>query len=236
MIGNGVVIHPPALLKEIETLAAQGVDVGRRLHISDRAHVILPYHLEEERLTEESASQADHLGTTRRGIGPCYRDKVGRVHGVRVADLYHPGPFRERLRGSSTTRTGCWGRCSRISTPFDAGAVAEEYLGYAERLRPFVRDTTVLAAPGARQGRRLLFEGAQGSLLDVDHGSYPYVTSSNSSAAGIAAGRACRRGTSIAGSASSRRTRRGWAAGRFPPSRTTRSASGSAGWARSTGR
>ena len=97
VVGNGVVIHPPALLKEIETLAAQGIDVGGRLHISDRAHVILPYHLEEERLTEESASQADHLGTTRRGIGPCYKDKVGRVHGVRVADLYHPGPFRERL-------------------------------------------------------------------------------------------------------------------------------------------
>ena len=91
VVGNGVVIHPPALLKEIETLAAQGIDVGRRLHISDRAHVILPYHLEEERLTEESASQADHLGTTRRGIGPCYKDKVGRVHGVRVADLYHAG-------------------------------------------------------------------------------------------------------------------------------------------------
>ena len=85
VIGNGVVIHPPALLREIDTLAAQGIDVGRRLHVSDRAHVILPYHIEEERLTEESASEADHLGTTRRGIGPCYRDKVGRVHGVRIA-------------------------------------------------------------------------------------------------------------------------------------------------------
>ncbi len=97
VIGNGVVIHPPALLKEIGTLSSQGIDVGQRLHISDRAHVILPYHLAEERLTEESASIADHLGTTRRGIGPCYRDKVGRVHGVRVADLYHPGPFRDRV-------------------------------------------------------------------------------------------------------------------------------------------
>ena len=97
VIGNGVVIHPPALLKEIETLAKQGVDIGGRLHVSDRAHVILPYHLAEERLTEESASAADHLGTTRRGIGPCYRDKVGRVHGVRVGDLYHPDRFREHL-------------------------------------------------------------------------------------------------------------------------------------------
>ncbi len=97
VIGNGVVIHPPALLREIETLAAQGIDVSQRLHVSDRAHVILPYHIEEERLTEESASEADHLGTTRRGIGPCYRDKVGRVHGVRIGDLDHPQAFRDRL-------------------------------------------------------------------------------------------------------------------------------------------
>ena len=98
VIGNGVVIHPPALLKEIDTLRGQGVEIGDRLHISDRAHVILPYHLEEERLTEESASAADHLGTTRRGIGPCYRDKVGRVHGVRVADLYRPRAFTRSAR------------------------------------------------------------------------------------------------------------------------------------------
>ena len=97
VIGNGVVIHPPALLKEIDRLSAQGIDFGDRLHISDRAHVILPYHLAEERLTEESSSTADHLGTTLRGIGPCYRDKVGRVHGVRVTDLFHPAVFRERL-------------------------------------------------------------------------------------------------------------------------------------------
>ena len=98
VIGNGVVIHPPALLQEIDRLTGQGIDIGDRLHISDRAHVILPYHVEEERLTEESASTADHLGTTRRGIGPCYRDKVGRVHGVRMGDLYHPGPFTDRLQ------------------------------------------------------------------------------------------------------------------------------------------
>ena len=90
VIGNGVVVHPPALLKEIQTLSGQGVDFTGRLIVSDRAHVILPHHLAEERLTEESASSADHLGTTRRGIGPCYRDKVGRVHGVRVGDLFHP--------------------------------------------------------------------------------------------------------------------------------------------------
>jgi adenylosuccinate synthase len=188
VIGNGVVIHPPALLKEIGTLSSQGIDVGQRLHISDRAHVILPYHLAEERLTEESASVADHLGTTRRGIGPCYRDKVGRVHGVRVADLYHPGPFRDRVARIIDYKNRLLGALLPDFEPFDAHAVAEEYLGYADRLAPLVRDTTTWLHHALKGSRRLLFEGAQGSLLDIDHGSYPYVTSSNSSAAGIAAG------------------------------------------------
>jgi len=188
VIGNGVVIHPPALLKELETLTAQGVDVGGRLQISDRAHVIFPYHLEEERLTEESVSLADHLGTTRRGIGPCYRDKVGRVHGVRVADLYHPATFRERLARIVDFKNRLLGAMLPDFLPFDARVVAEEYLAHAERLRPYIRDTTSWLHQALDAGRRLLFEGAQGSLLDVDHGSYPYVTSSNSSAAGIAAG------------------------------------------------
>jgi adenylosuccinate synthase len=188
VIGNGVVIHPPALLKEIETLASKGVEVGGRLHISDRAHVILPYHLEEERLTEESVHQGDHLGTTRRGIGPCYKDKVGRVHGVRVADLYQSGPFRDRIARIVDYKNRLLGAMLGEFRAFDARVVAEEYLGYAERLRPFVRDTTAWLHQALGEGKRLLFEGAQGSLLDVDHGSYPFVTSSNSSAAGIAAG------------------------------------------------
>jgi adenylosuccinate synthase len=188
VIGNGVVIHPPALLKEIETLAGKGVDFGNRLRISDRAHVILPYHLAEERLTEESSSAADHLGTTRRGIGPCYRDKVGRVHGVRITDLFHPAEFRERIKRIVEYKNRLLGAMLPDFDPFEAGTVADEYLEYAERLRPFVGDTTGWLHQALVQGKRLLFEGAQGSLLDVDHGSYPYVTSSNSSAAGIAAG------------------------------------------------
>jgi adenylosuccinate synthase len=188
VIGNGVVIHPPALLKEIATLSGQGVDFHGRLHISDRAHVILPHHIEEERLTEESASVADHLGTTRRGIGPCYRDKVGRVHGIRVADLFHPGRFRERLGRIVAYKNRLLAAMLPDFTPFDAEQVADEYLAHAEALRPFVRDTTTWMHEALAEGRRLMFEGAQGSLLDVDHGSYPYVTSSNSSAAGIAAG------------------------------------------------
>lgn len=188
VIGNGVVIHPPALLEEVETLSGQGVDFGNRLLISDRAHVILPYHIAEERLTEESTSAADHLGTTRRGIGPCYRDKVGRVHGVRVADLYHPERFREHLGRILAYKNRVLVAMLPDFEPFDPGAVADEYLGHAERLRPFVRDTTAWLHKSLSQGRRLLFEGAQGSLLDIDHGTYPYVTSSNSSAAGIVAG------------------------------------------------
>jgi adenylosuccinate synthase len=188
VIGNGVVVHPPALLKEIESLAARCVDVEGRLHVSDRAHVILPYHLAEERLTEESAAHADRLGTTRRGIGPCYRDKVGRVHGVRIADLYHPGPFRERLRRIIDYKNRLLGAMLPDFEPLDAHAVAEEYLDHAARLRAFVTDTTSWLHGALERGARLLFEGAQGSLLDVDHGSYPYVTSSNSSAAGVAAG------------------------------------------------
>lgn len=188
VIGNGVVIHPPALLKEVDTLVKQGIEIGGRLHVSDRAHVILPHHLAEERLTEESASAADHLGTTRRGIGPCYRDKVGRVHGVRVGDLYHPERFREHLGRIIDYKNRLLTAMLPDFTPFDARAVADEYLGYAEAMRPLVRDTTTWLHEAVARGTKLLFEGAQGSLLDVDHGSYPYVTSSNSSAAGIAAG------------------------------------------------
>jgi adenylosuccinate synthase len=188
VIGNGVVVHPPALLKEIASLSAQGVDFSGRLHVSDRAHVILPHHLAEERLTEESSSAADHLGTTRRGIGPCYRDKVGRVHGVRIADLYQPSEFRERLSRIVDYKNRLLGAMLPDFEPFDDKQVAEEYLGYAEELRPFVADTTSWLHKAVAGGRRLMFEGAQGSLLDVDHGSYPYVTSSSSSAVGVAAG------------------------------------------------
>src|SRR5262249_25918982 len=124
VIGNGVVIHPPALLKEIDTLTSQGVQIGSRLYISDRAHVILPYHLAEERLTEESASSDDHLGTTRRGIGPCYRDKVGRAHGVRMADLFHPGPFRERIARIIDFKNRLLGAMLTDFEPLDPRAVA----------------------------------------------------------------------------------------------------------------
>ncbi|WP_165233050.1 adenylosuccinate synthase [Aquisphaera insulae] len=188
VIGNGVVIHPPSLLSEIQRLSSQGVDFHGRLLISDRAHVILPYHMSEERLSEESASAADHIGTTRRGIGPCYRDKVGRVHGVRVADLFHPEEFRERLARIIDFKNRLLQSMLPDFEALDPKLVTEEYLGHAESLRPYVRDTTTWLQKAIAGKKRLLFEGAQGSLLDIDHGSYPYVTSSNSSAAGVGPG------------------------------------------------
>ena len=188
VIGNGVVIHPPALLREVETLSRQGVEMGNRLHISDRAHLIMPYHIEEERLTEESSSTAEHIGTTRRGIGPCYRDKVGRVYGLRVGDLYHPTYFRERLTRAVAYKNHLLGSVLADYKPLLPDALISEYLDYGARLKPFVKDTTGWLHDAIAGGKRLLFEGAQGSLLDIDHGSYPYVTSSNSSTAGIASG------------------------------------------------
>ncbi len=161
VIGNGVVVHPPALFQEIERLQGQGVDFSGRLHISDRAHVILPHHMEEERLTEESPSAAERLGTTRRGIGPCYRDKVGRVHGVRMGDLYHPAHFREHLERIIAFKNRLLAALLPDFRPFDAHQVADEYISYAERLRPFVCDTTAWLHQALAQGRRLLFEGAE---------------------------------------------------------------------------
>ena len=162
VIGNGVVIHPPALLKEIEALSAKGILVGERLHVSDRAHVILPYHMEEERLTEESPSQADHLGTTRRGIGPCYRDKVGRVHGVQLGDLYHPEAFRDRLGRIIDFKNRLLGATLTDFRPFDAAKVAEEYLEYAARLKPFFARYDVLAAQGIGKWPAAALRGGAG--------------------------------------------------------------------------
>src|SRR5207248_7964361 len=148
--------------------------------------VIFPYHVEEERLSEQGTGET--IGTTGRGIGPCYQDKAGRVCGIRVGELLRPEALREKLR---------WvvARKNRILTAlagpgmtarqFDADELCDEYLAHGERLRPHVADTTHLLHRALRDGKSLLFEAAQGSLLDVDHGTYPLVTSSNSSPAGI---------------------------------------------------
>ncbi|MCS6864159.1 MAG: adenylosuccinate synthase [Gemmataceae bacterium] len=187
VIGNGVVIYPPRFLEEVDSLAHGGIDVSGHLFLSDHAHVIFPYHMEEERLLESGSE--GKIGTTGRGIGPCYQDKVGRRFGIRVGDLLNGDHLRERLRfivpfknrlmmALANGQASAWRH-------FDPEAIAEEYLGYAQRLQPYVRDTSRLLQDALRAGKRLIFEAAQGSLLDVDHGTYPYVTSSSSLPSGI---------------------------------------------------
>jgi adenylosuccinate synthase len=186
VIGNGVVVYPPRFLEEVADLRKAGVAVGDNLILSDHAHVIFPYHQEEERINEAGAEQA--IGTTGRGIGPCYQDKVGRIAGVRIGELLHPEHLRERLRVVVPRKNRLLRGLSADAKPFDADAIWNEYVGYGEKLRPHVTDTTRLLLDAHKAGKRILFEAAQGSLLDVDHGTYPFVTSSNSSTAGVASG------------------------------------------------
>jgi adenylosuccinate synthase len=186
VIANGVVVYPPRFLEEVDNLRQAGIAVGGNLSVSDHAHVIFPYHMEEERLNEQGAEGA--IGTTGRGIGPCYQDKVGRTCGVRVGELLHPDHLRERLRAIVSRKNALLRALSPSAKPMDADAICSEYLGFAERMRPFITDTTRLLHDALKQGKSILFEAAQGSLLDVDHGTYPYVTSSNSSVAGVWSG------------------------------------------------
>jgi adenylosuccinate synthase len=186
VIGNGLVVYPPRLLEEIDNLRAGGLAVGDNLALSDHAHVIFPYHMEEERLHEQGTEHA--IGTTGRGIGPCYQDKVGRVNAIRVGELLHEGHLREKLAAVVARKNRLLTAVSAGARTFDARALADDYLGYAARLRPFITDTTRLLHDQLKEKKRLLFEGAQGSLLDVDHGTYPFVTSSNSCPAGIWSG------------------------------------------------
>jgi adenylosuccinate synthase len=188
VIGNGVVVYPPRFLEEIDQLLEAGVPVGANLKVSDHAHVIFPYHMEEERVVE-TAGDGGAIGTTGRGIGPCYQDKVGRRFAIRVGELLDPKHLRERLSYvvpyknrfiHALTAGG-----THTSKSFDPAAIADEYGRYAERMRPFVCDTTRLLHDGLKASKKILFEAAQGSLLDVDHGTYPYVTSSSSLPAGI---------------------------------------------------
>ena len=186
VIATGVVLDPAKLIEEIDGLTARGIAVGGNLAISDRAHVVLPYHKRLDELSEKSLSK-NSIGTTGRGIGPCYADKAARSTAIRVADLLHPERFRARLTeiiaGKNKILTAIYG-----AEPLDPGPIIEQYLAYAERLRPFITDTTHLLDQALRAGKRILFEGAQGTLLDIDHGTYPYVTSSSAAACGVFGG------------------------------------------------
>lgn len=185
VIANGVVVDLVQLLEEIDELRRRGVRVGRNLYVSDRAHVVMPYHKFMDKYSEASAGP-QRIGTTQRGIGPCYADKAARK-GIRVADLYNPPLFRELVHAFAEEKNKIMAALYG-APPLDPARIVEEYSGYAERLKPFVADTVELVNDAVDAGRRVLFEGAQGSLLDIDFGTYPYVTSSNSDACGISAG------------------------------------------------
>ena len=213
VIANGVVVDADLFLQEVEQLRARGILPDGRLFIGDRAHLVMPYHKTFDALTEEDKGETQ-IGTTRRGIGPCYADKAARV-GLRVADLYNPARFRERLLAVVAEKNrilkGVYGK-----PEIDGAALAERYLGLASRLEPFVTDAVELVNRAIDEGRRVMFEGAQGSMLDLDFGTYPYVTSSNSDACGVpsGAGVSPKKVHSILGVAKAYTTRVG--AGPFP--------------------
>ncbi len=181
VIGNGLVVYPPRFMEEVEQLVKAGVPVGKNLVLSDHAHVIFPYHMEEERLAEADADAK--IGTTGRGIGPCYQDKVGRRYAIRVGELLHEHHLETRLRQIVPFKNRFLQAFG--GKAFDAKQLTDEYLGYAENLRPHVADTTRVLQAALAANRDILFEAAQGSLLDVDHGTFPYVTSSSSLPSGI---------------------------------------------------
>jgi adenylosuccinate synthase len=183
VVGNGVVVYPPSFLDEVEMVRRGGIRIGDNLVVSDHAHVIFPYHLEQERLNEGAAAGA--IGTTGRGIGPCYQDKVGRQFGVRLGELLRPDHLRDRLRAIVAHKNPLLRAQSVEARAFDPEALAEEYLAHGEKMRPHITNTAHLLHQALGQGKRILFEAAQGSLLDVDHGTYPFVTSSSSTAAGV---------------------------------------------------
>jgi adenylosuccinate synthase len=188
VIGPGVVVNPAALLKEIDSLRERGLPVsGENLLVSDRAHVIMPYHMQEEAVLERNRKEGA-IGTTMRGIGMCYCDKAGRTHAIRMGDLYRPELLRTRLTEICHHKNTVMKALDPAAPACDPVIIGDDYLHLADRLRPHVVDTTAWLHRQLKAQRSLLFEGAQGSLLDVDHGTYPYVTSSNSSGAGISTG------------------------------------------------
>ena len=181
VIGNGVVVDPKALLAEVDELTAAGVDVGSRIVVSDKAHLILPYHRDLDLLSEARRGERK-IGTTSRGIGPAYEDKIAR-RGIRVGDLADRDALEHNVRANVEAR-------NRLvqDTTMDAGDVLAELARHAARLKPWVRDVSLMLSDAMKGGQSILFEGAQGTLLDIDHGTYPYVTSSNASIGGVCTG------------------------------------------------
>jgi adenylosuccinate synthase len=185
VIGNGVVIDPAALIEEMAALEKAGVDVRGQLRISNRAHCIFPFHRMVEKMSE-ARKDREAIGTTSRGIGPCYEDKIGR-RGIRVADLMDPESFDalyENLANDKVTLAKAFG----VHEAIDFNAIRAQYAEMAERIRPLVTDTASFLNGSIKEGKRVLFEGAQGAMLDIDHGTFPFVTSSNATAGGACTG------------------------------------------------
>jgi adenylosuccinate synthase len=186
VIGNGVAVDPAVLIEEIDGLAEKNISVDGRLFISENAHVVLDYHRLEDRLREEALGKGK-LGTTIRGIGPCYADKIGRSYAVRMADLRDMEALREKLKRIVDYKNKVFGSLYDAE-PVDADMILEKCKEYNGRLGRFLSNTTELLHKSIAAGKDILFEGAQGALLDLDHGTFPFVTSSNSSALGLAVG------------------------------------------------
>ncbi|OYD07943.1 adenylosuccinate synthase [Paludifilum halophilum] len=184
VLGNGMVLHPEALVEELTYLRSHGVS-PQNLRISDRAHVIMPYHIKLD-MAEESRKGAGKIGTTGKGIGPAYMDKAART-GIRISDLLNRDRFAEKLEKNLEDKNRLLERVYD-TTGFTFEEVYERYLTCADQIRPYVTDTSVVLNDAVDQGRRVLFEGAQGVMLDIDQGTYPFVTSSNPVAGGVCIG------------------------------------------------
>ena len=183
VIGNGVVVDPKALLDEIAMLEKRSIDIAGRLFISENAHVIFPYHKRLDELKEEKRKK---IGTTKKGIGPSYADKVARS-GIRIADLLDEIVFKEKLASNLEEKNEILARIYGVPG-FSYEELYREYTGYANQIKKYACNTTVLLNDAIKNRKKILFEGAQGTLLDVDHGTYPFVTSSNSTAGGASTG------------------------------------------------
>ncbi|MFA9468277.1 adenylosuccinate synthase [Streptococcus sp. E24BD] len=184
VIGNGMVVNPKALVKELDYLHGEGVTMDN-LRISDRAHIILPYHIKLDQLQEEAKGD-QKIGTTIKGIGPAYMDKAGRV-GIRIADLLDKEVFAERLRVNLAEKNRLFEKFYEADT-LDFEEIFEEYYSYGQQIKQYVTDTSVVLNDALDTDKRVLFEGAQGVMLDIDQGTYPFVTSSNPVAGGVTIG------------------------------------------------
>ena len=184
VIGNGCVVDPKVLLDEIAMLADEGIGCDR-LRISMNAHIIMPYHRDLDGANESRLGN-NLIGTTRRGIGPAYQDKAARV-GLRMQDMLDPGIFRDKVAAALPLKNDILSKVYGLPT-YTVDQIYDEYAVYAEKLAPYISDTSTLLNEGLAAGKKVLFEGAQATMLDIDHGTYPFVTSSNCSAGGAVTG------------------------------------------------